>query len=481
MALEDLGNSIKDALGLGEPSEPEISWRNRLQPAAYTPASGVRITFDYADLEMEFEQLGKAFNFPDAVGTYIQRGSQTDNVYPMRIFLAGADYDIKAAVFLAALKEEGPGTLEHPLYGVQQVDILGRVKRSDRLVTAGGQAVFELIFYKTITDLFPEAQEELQQTAADALDAFGLESAEQFASALDLNSGAEEKGFLDTVNDLLDKAEDGLGKIAAVQDVIQGEFDAIADSIKRGIDVLVGQPLALAFQTKQLINSPAQALADIRAQLDAYGGLAEDIFGGADAVSEPGGVGGRGPGASAGGIGSTKGGGTAGAGNDSQSPNRFHTRDLFASSYMAGAARSALSNEPTTKQEAIETASTLLEQLSSLVEWQDDNYNSLSGGNLPEADQSEFIVNEAAIDNGAAFQELQQAVTRTVGFLITQSLQLRQEVEVTLDRERALMELVADLYQTEPDGELDFFIESNALTADEVILIPKGRRIVFFL
>ncbi|MHC4648184.1 MAG: hypothetical protein ACYTBJ_22210, partial [Planctomycetota bacterium] len=333
---------------------------------------------------------------------------------------------------------------------------------------------------------YPSSQADPANAVLDALAEFNIGSADQFASQLDTNSAAEEGGFLNTMNDLLDKTEDGLAKVAAVQDVVNNQFQDIVDSINRGIDVLIGQPLALAFQTKVMIQAPARALAAIKDRLAAYGNLASDIFGSSDAISEPGGVGAAGPGPNAGGIGSSQSGGTAGAANDSQSPNKFHTRDLFAATYVSGSVLSAVTTGVAgafvTKAEALETAEEIQAQFEALVVWRDENYESISGQKLPEAEAAEFIPSPATVDLGQTYQTLQNAVALSLGYLVEASFDLKQEVRVTLDRDRTALDFVHEFYGRENlDSNLDFFIETNNLTGSEILELPRGKEVVYFV
>jgi hypothetical protein len=486
-----LVDKLKSALGL-DGLAAEKSWEGRIQEGAYTtPESKLRITFDFQDLQSEFDKKTSAHNFPDASGTYIQDNGPTSWRYPMRIIFWGLDHDQKADVFQNALREKGKGKLEHPLYGTHDVHSFGTITRRDDLVTAANQTIFEVTFWETIGVVYPIASADLAGETLNALNAFNAAAAGQFATQLDQSLISEETGFLKRFNDLLDKAQSGLDKVAAVQGVINDQFQDITDSINRGIDVLVGQPLTLAFQTQVMIQAPARALQSITDRLDAYGNLAADIFGKSTdddpnlpfpdkAISPPGGLGGFGPGDSAGGLGSLQSGGTAGSANDSQNPNLFHTRDLFASAYVTGSVLSALNHDFATRPEALETAEVILDQLALLNEWRDLNYDSISGQNLPDEEKDEFIQSPASTDLGDSFQALQNAVSLSVGYLIEQSFGLAQEMRVTLDRDRSVVDFVSEVYG-EIDERLDFFIKTNGLTGSEILELPKGREVVYFV
>ncbi len=69
------------------------------------------------------------------------------------------------------------------------------------------------------------------------------------------------------------------------------------------------------------------------------------------------------------------------------------------------------------------------------------------------------------------------------GFLVEISFTLAQERTLKLDRHRTPVDLVAELYGTFGvlDERLDFFINSNALVGLDILEVPKGREVVYYV
>ena len=84
------------------------------------------------------------------------------------------------------------------------------------------------------------------------------------------------------------------------------------------------------------------------------------------------------------------------------------------------------------------------------------------------------------IDTGELYDPLQQAVALTTGFLVQVSFTLRQERTRILERDRTVHDLVGELYGR-VDEEIDFFINSNGLTGSEILELPKGKEIVYYV
>jgi len=440
-----------------------MSWADRIREAAYNSPNGTRIVFDYENVRKSFDKKTTAFNFPDADGTFIQDMGHTGRRYPLRVFFWGDNHDVQASAFEAALQERGVGKLEHPMYGAVDVVPFGTITQRDDLKTSANQTVIEVTFWETIDLIYPASQSDPASNVLSAVDEYNIAAAAEFEDVTSLDSAVEQSSFKNIYTSLLDNVKSGLQVVADVQEDVQKQFNAINDSINEGIDVLISQPLALAFQTILLIQAPARAIANIKARLESQANLFTSITSG---------------GGAGGGVSSvdtrlnsydnltdatiTGDKAIITPGTDSRNSNEFHTNDLYVSTYVTGSIISVVNNRFTTKTEALEAADFILEQFAEVVAWRDDNFESLG-----------------ELDVGKAYQQLQEAVAVTVGFLVEISFTLKQERKLILDRNRTIIDLVGELYGS-TDDQLDFFITSNSLTGSEILELPKGREIVYY-
>ena len=413
-----------------------MSWNDRIREAAYTSPSGQRLIFDYEDVSKAIDKKTTAFDFPDADGTYVQDLGNTGRRFPLRMFFWGNDYDQESDAFEAALLERGTGKLEHPIYGTVDVVPFGTITRRDDLKTAANQAIIEVAFWETIGLLYPASQTDPASEVLASVDEYNAAAAAEFEEVTDLDSAVEQSSFQNTYQATLDATKSGLQSVADTQADVQKQFEAINDSINNSIDILIGEPLTLAFQTAIMIQAPARALTNIEARLDGYSNLANLIIGGNDNIATP--------------------------GLDSRNSNQFHKDDLYASTYVTGSIVSVVNNQFATKTEALEAADVILTQFADLVAWRDANFQSLS-----------------EIDTGSAYQQLLEAVALAAGFLVEISFSLKQERRIILDRNRTMIDLVAELYGS-IDDQLDFFINSNDLSGTEIKELPRGREIVYY-
>lgn len=442
-----------------------MAWQERLKDAAYTSPSGVRITFDFENVSRITVKKTAAFDFPDAKGTYIQDLGTAGRRYPFRVFIWGNDYDLAATRLEEALAETGEGTLEHPVYGTIQVVPFGEIKRRDDLVTGANQAVIEIEFWETTGVLYPQGLTDPASEVLSSVDEFSEGAAGQFESVSSLGTTVEQSALVGGYKSFLATAKTGLQAVADVQADVAQQFNAIFDSINDGIDILIRDPLTLAFQTQLMLQSPGRALTDITARLDAYKNLAASI------------------------VGST---GTTSAGNSSANANLFHAADQFASGALVGAVIATVNTPPQgsgaqatagfqSRTSAILAADALLTALETVTAWRDDNFRALAQTSDPQSSVSDIgTLLTQSTDTGELYDSLQKAVAMAAGMVVSQSFTLKQERALVLSRDRGLVELVAELYGT-IDAELDFFISSNNLSGSDILSIPKGRTVVYYI
>lgn len=414
-----------------------MTWEDRIREAAYEAPSGARFSFAYENVSEVFEKKTSAFEFPDARGTYVQDLGPTGRRYPLRVFFWGPDYDQEAEAFGAGLREIGPGRLHHPAYGVLDVVPFGKITRRDDLKTQANQAVFDVTFWETIGVVYPSAQQDPAADVAAAVEEYNEASADSFADSVSHDTAIERATLESDSAAALNTAVTGLQSTADAQPEVSRQFGAIADSISRSLGLLVSEPLTLALQTLQLLQTPALAPTDLITRVTTY----RDLLAQTLAAARP----------------------TEANGTGARAANRFQIHDLYASTYLTGAVVAVVNGTFTTRTEALTAAEEILADLETLVSWRDQNFVALG-----------------LIDTGEAYQKLRDAVVLAAGFLVTVSFSLKQERRVVLDRARTCLDLAAELYGN-VDTQLDFLINSNRLTGSEILELPKGKEIVYYL
>lgn len=453
------------------------TWRERKRPAAYMPPSGAanRVQFEYTDVGRDTPLRTAEFRFPGINNSYIQQNGFGSRVYPMRCYFTGDQCDLIATAFENMLCEPGQGKLEHPLYGTISVVPVGTIARRDNLREEANQSVVEISFWTSTGAVYPAALKDPQNEILKALDGFDLKAAQQFNASVNISSIGKKANLLATVKKGIAQVGAALGEISSGVTSVRQGFADLTSTINFGLDVLVGEPLQLALQVSNLIKAPGRALVGIESRLDAYADLATRIFG-----------------SEAGNPETTLSIGQGLSERTAKVTNDFHVADLFATAAVAGMINAAAADPigPTTptgafagqarastggktflaRPDAVAAAIQILDTFDRAVAWRDAGFTALAGIDDVSATQ---------IDTGEAYQALHDAAAMTAGFLIQASFSLAPEKSITLDRNRTIIDLCAELYGT-VDSQLDFLIQTNNLVGDEILELPVGKTILYY-
>lgn len=418
-----------------------MSWIDRLAEAAYTSPGGTRQTFTFEDVSKEVDKRTAPFSFPGVDGTYVQDNGQSERRYPLRCIFTGSDCDQAAEAFEALLLERGQGKLEHPLYGKKNVVPFGTITRRDDLQSGANQSIIEVTFWSTIGAVYPSSGFSAGGELVKSLSKSTAKISHAFSKATKLQTEARRSAAKLSVREALRNVQASLGRVAAVTDSIDREFRRLQSEINFGIDVLIGQPLLLARQIMSLATLPARALAGILSRLEGYANLLDRMVN--SSVSSPADV-------------------TVIPALRVRRQNEFQIANLVASAAVQGSVASVLENTFTAKPEALAAAEQILAQAEALTDWSDERNTELE-----------------QIDEGEAYQALQETVALAVGFLVEISFSLVPERSIVLDRPRNIIEIAAEIYGS-VDDRLDFLISTNKLTGSNIIELPRGRRIVYY-
>ena len=410
-----------------------MSWEDRLQTATYTPPSGDTLTFQYEDVGRATEKEGSAFTFPGyELGAFVQDMGAGTRRFPLRCIFWGEDYDQEVDAFFAALEERGSGVLVHPRFGSKNVVPLGSITQREDLKTRANQAVVEVVFWETIGGpdfVAPDASAAIDEALAEA----DVASAGQFDEALLVNTANETVEYSAHHRTLIDLIGSTLSGLADTVQGLQSEFDALANEISDNIDTLLQDPLSLAQKTIDLVKTPQRAATSYAAKIEAYGNLADSITAQVAALT---------PG--------------------NKAANEYTGNVSVAGAAVNAITGAALSETFFSKPDALAAAGAVLNSFESVRDWADTTRDTLG-----------------LIDTGETYQKLSEAVFVAVGRLVEISFDLAQERIIVLDRPRTILDVAADVYG-EVDSMLDKVINDNALTGDEILLLPRGRAIKFY-
>jgi len=416
-----------------------MSWEDRLKTAAYISPLGFRREFEYEDVTKNFNKKTATFEFPAANGTYVQDLGYSGRRIPIRAIFSGGDCDLEALSFETELREKGIGRLEHPIYGTINVMPVGAITRSDRLKTAANQAFVEVTLWETIWEIYAGSITDLLDDILKGIDFYNEAASGQLNTEAIVDKVTESASFKNFYGSIVSSTTKGLGGIASTDSAVSTNFNAVSKSMQSDLSSEQEPDVeTLGNQTAILVQLPAKTKSiELSVKSEAYNTLFNNLTKPQNINQE--------------------------ILYNNRVSNEFHSRDIYAGMYISGIFTSVLNTGVKIRSETIDAADNLIQMLTVWTNWRDDNYDALNKD-----------------DTGNAYRQLQELVSLTLGYLIELSFSLQTERRIVLTRARSMIDLVGELYGT-IDDKLDFFIQTNNLTGSEILELPRGKEIVYFV
>lgn len=410
-----------------------MAWQDRIRKGSYSAPSGEIINFDFADVRVEIDKKTTTYTFANVDGAYVQDNGSGAATYPMRIFIAGADYDQIADNLVRLLSERGAGKLTHPKYG-QKTVVPTQIRRRDDLVTGAGQAVFDVPFVETLTQLFPRGLQDESAKSNFLIDQFDSQSPAAFDQNIVAISSSEKENFKADSNEAVNKINNALRQMADQSENVIRNFDAAVTGLKNGISFYANRPSDMAVQLNRLIRLPGLAQNSLKSALNYFSGL---INGQAENLTQT---------------------------IDNTARNDFNLRKLVAYSALSSMADFTVNRASyQSRKDAIYAADFLAEEFSFVDSWESDQAKNLG-----------------VIDYGVIYQPVQELISVESGRLVSKTYDLPLERRFFTDRTRNIVELAAKLYGNADDDTINLLIDTNNFVGPDLIQIPKGREVVYF-
>lgn len=423
-----------------------MAWE--ISEAAYTSPSGKRQTFDFEKVERGTSLKTSTFTFPGVDGALVQSHGLGARKFPLTCIFHGADCMKQADAFEKLLFEKGVGILEHPVYGTYNVSPTGEIKRSDDLVAALNEATVAVTFTETIVDKnFPDSKIATEDELEKALSDFDESAAREFAETIDTDSVATRQSLQSAIMSKVNDLSKGAEKMLSMAGVAKTAVKTARKNIKAytgKIDGLVASAINAAMDIIRIARIPSRAAIDVMAKVEGYTSVIDSIIRNVKKNEV--------------GIGSLR--------------NQYAATMVAISgavtSLCSGVAYSVASGDGNT---GILSRSDVDDVMDSLVE-QFENYK-------------EYVDKEIGenyfVDNADTYENAYKVATVSLKLLQESSFALPSARVIKLDRDRQLIELLAELYGERGFDKMDQFITDNKLTGDEIVLLPMGREVRYYV
>lgn len=414
-----------------------MSWSSRIKVGAYIAPSGKRIEFSFEDVSVNFDKKTTGFEFTGANGTYVQDNGSTGNKYPVTAIFYGPDCDLEADDFMEALAETGRGRLEHPFYKTADVVPYGTVTRTDALKTAANQTLVEVTFWETIPLIYPIPQVDPESQVLGGVSDLSSDLGDSVSDSLFGMSSAGIGEFKARATAMVESVREVIGKATDIRDDVNARISGIKRQIEEITSPVIETEKLFRYSIGNMVDNlvdlmstPSSIESSIKDKVNDYKRMIDTVKRTADPKG---------------------------------SESNYVADNMMCESILAGLIVNATTTEFETQGEALETANEVLEIFDDLNAWQDE-----------ERDKA------GVIDANQTYSTMLSTTSITAGYLVELSFSLKKERRIKLTRSRSLIDLTAELYGS-VDDKLDYFISSNSLSGAEIIEIPKGREVVYYV
>jgi len=414
-----------------------------------TPDDEEYIFTGWTDFEITREKKISEYKFGDTTKQLLQDFGLGKVSIPLTIYITGIHYDKDADRFDKSLQARGRCELFHPVYGRFDC-IISPWTRKDALVSGRGQAVFNLTVTETI---IPERPETGQETRA-----LTLNDIEELAT---LQVGVFEQSFLaELVSDIIAAKNRITSFVSSVRSAfqsvlntvadIQSTFDNLEKSILNNIDFFLSAPALLATNLQRLIASPARLANNVKKRVDIYRDLYNNLL---NPVS----------------------------GTGQNAKNQAAEKQLQSVAILSAISESNLfpENIPDdtadtneilgflTQNDAINAATDLANDYFAIQTFLDELQQSSEGDTL----EYRFEVSDEIA------KLIKKITSETAKNLVRLSFSLKTEKIIEVQSDTNLINLCFDLYGTTSNSQIDFLIQTNGLTGEDLLTIKKGTLI----
>lgn len=434
-----------------------MEWEKRITEAKYTSPSGKGISFLYGSVSRETELKTGVFTFPDKDGAKVQHQGMGAMSFPLSCVFNGSDCMEKADKFEAMLFERGIGELQHPVYGVHKVVPHGKIKRVDDLISGLNESVVEITFVKIIADDFLPALEAVQSAEIEKkYEAFADGACEDFAGGVVTESIHDELRQKSILNTQTENIKGGLESLVKSKKEAFSDFVSTVTELKGQVNAFFDKAdgkMSGALNTARLVLNtmriPSRVMIGVSEKIKGYSALIFTLAG--QFINDPFGV--------------------------CNVVNSVMNSRLFLQGALASLASGVAlqlasqaaeegqdSGAPVcSRDEALNAALVIIDLFEMIKDFDDKKVSS----------------NSFVDTNTDAYFLLYDLVQKSIRFILNSAFNLPMQRTVVLDRDRQVIELSAELY-----GSVDYvdsIIFDNKLTADEIVVLPQGREITYYV
>ena len=419
-----------------------MSWLDRLRPGLIltSPEGNVFEALWRGNARTLEKELG-IFKFPKVRGVTVQDLDVRAWIFAFPFWFEGVDNDIEAERFAKAAEENGVWQIVHPVYGDRSWQMMN-VTINDEPLESGNMTRIESQWIEPLDLAVLPSPAQLQ----GVLNASATDLAGTTADQLDLtavqDTAAEASAFKGAVETVVGVFENTLQALADTSAAISAEITAI----KRGIDASLLDPvldfISIASQVQELIRLPGLAIEDVTSRVDSYSNFVNGVIGGVSHETV-----------------------------NTEGRNRVAVKELALVAGISSVTTISATGDLISRTQAVGAIEATLGLYNDIVESLDASQEAFEG----------TPITVQYFSQSTSFPVTTLLVAQGVALILTATFNLAVEKRFTLKKPRNPAEITITEYNDISSERLDFFISTNKLKNNDILILPAGREVVVYV
>ena len=383
------------------------------------------------------------FKYPKIKGAVIQDLDTGAVEYPLTFFFVGEEHDQIARSFFQACDENGTWEIIHPTsVGTLNLNL---VTVAENITAVDGVNVteFTTTWLEAISEERVISVAEVKENVNFQVTIINDSASASLDRTLDQSTSTKRQDAVDSSRSLVAKMKAGLAALSELNTEINRRINAIQRAINNTLNEVILRPLQLAAQFQELAQLPVLATNNIQNRLEAYQNLAVDVL--SISPAEP----------------------------FVDNLNTVFVQETVLSGILGAVGLTAISGSFSTRAEALDTTAFITDIFNLITDGLDANQELFKDGLAPDQYFSQSDV----------FADISQMIALAINFILQSSFDLSIEKRFVLDRDRAPIEIAITENGSlgENDSNFDFFVETNNLHDNDILLLPAGTEVVVFV
>jgi prophage DNA circulation protein len=421
-----------------------MTWKNRLREnIILISPEGTSYTAEWrGDTQSKKKSLGQ-FKYTKIKKTIVQDLDIESTTHPITIFFTGNDCDIISLDLYKKCDENGHWKITHPTDGDLEYQLYS-VERINNPIESGNIYQINLEFIEPADDSLLISKAQIAGKINDSINNLNESSASQYSNNLRTSQGALAANQT-SINNIMRSADNKLGSLTGGDSSLSSRLDTINRSISDTLGATPFNAETLASQVQEYIQIPMLTARDLKNKIKAQIGFISDILG------------------------------LTPESNYESDININNSNELALMAALAGLGKSIISSDLfDVKKDIINTTIDFSNLLIDVTDNLDEIQNSYSDRDI---DKQYFSQSES-------FSDAVELINLINRYLINTIINLKTEKRFTMEKAEAAISVSVREYNSTKetiDDDFDYFVKTNNLTGNEIIMLPIGREIVVYV